>query len=250
MPKKDTQKDKEITKGESTDALIVADYSKLPADAPERKDNVGAAVQFINEKLNEYVYKGSVEIGDYVLKHFFDNSIELATSRNPNKPDSYNKLCTDGRLAIDAKKLSVMVRVASQEKLFEEKGIKTTGLSYTHKACLVKIIDEAVKTTLIKDCIAKKWTTRQLNEAIAKILSSEHEKNLIEMTTGSLSQIDRVLKFLGENNLNGKIAELANMENRPKKAYIKKVAELKAKVDISIAKLQTLSSDCEGILKK
>ena len=104
MTKKETGKDVEITKGESTDALIVAD---------DRTDNVEAAVQFINEKLNEYVYEGSIEIGNYVLKYFFDNSIELATSRKPNKPDSYNKLCTDGRLAIDAKKLSVMVRVAS-----------------------------------------------------------------------------------------------------------------------------------------
>jgi hypothetical protein len=228
----------------------VADYSSLDLNDPTRKDNVEAAVQFINEKLNEYVYKGSVEIGDYVLKHFFDDSIELATSRKPNKSESYNKLCESGTLAIDAKKLSVMVRVASQEKFFVENKIDTTRLTYTHKACLVKIFDEKVKKNLIKDCIANQWTTRTLDEKIAKILRPEHDKNLIGMTTGSLSKIEIISKFLDDNNLNQKIDDVASMDKRAKKAYMKKVEQLKAKVDISIGKLQTLSSDCEGILKK
>jgi len=250
MTKKETLKDKEITKGESTDALIVADYSQLPIDSPDRKDNVGAAVQFINEKLNEYVYKGSVEIGDYVLKHFFDNSIELATSRKPNKPDSYNKLCESGALAIDAKKLSVMVRVAAQEKFFSENNIDTTGLSYTHKACLVKIFNENTKKILVENCIAKKWTTRQLDEEIAKILRPGNEKNIAELTESCVNQIERISKFIDDNNTYNKIAELENMKGVSKTACIKKVTRLKEEINKSITKLQTLSSNCEEILKK
>ena len=123
-------------------------------------------------------------------------------------------------------------------------------MSYTHKACLVKIFNENIKQTLIKDCIANKWSTRQLDEAIAKQLRPEHEKNLIDMTTGSLSKIEIISKFLDENNLNDKITELESMEKRSKTAYMKKVEQLKGKVDISISKLQILSSNCEKILKK
>ena len=248
MPKNDTQKDKEITKDSSTNE--VADYGKLPVDSTERKDNVEAAVQFINEKLNEYVYKGSVEIGDYVLKHFFNDSIELATSRNPKKPESYNKLCESKALAIDAKKLSIMVRVAAQEKFFSENKIDATGLTYTHKACLVKIFDENTKKILVDDCIANKWTTRQLDEEIAKILRPGNEKNIAELTESCVNQIERISKFIDDNNPYNKIAELENMKGVSKTACIKKVTRLKEEINKSISKLQTLSSNCEEILKK
>jgi len=241
---------KQNVKGQASNLPAASDYRNLALNDPTRKDNVEAAVQFINEKLNEYVYKGSIEIGDYVLKHFFNDSIELATSRNPNKPDSYNKLCESGALAVDAKQLSVMVRVASQEKFFSEKEIDTTGLSYTHKACLVKIFDENIKKSLIKDCIANNWTTKKLDEVIGKKLRPEHEKNLIDMTTNSLSKIKIVSKFLDNNNINDKITELDNMDKRAKKAYIEKVKKLKGQVDESISKLQMLSSTCNTIVQQ
>ncbi|MGD9731489.1 MAG: hypothetical protein AB7U45_04835 [Desulfamplus sp.] len=241
---------KENVKVQAADLPAASDYSNLDLNDPTRKDNVEAAVHFINEKLNEYVYKGSIEIGDYVLKHFFDNSIELATSRKPNKPESYNNLCASGALAVDAKQLSIMVRVAAQEKFFVEKEIDTTGLSYTHKACLVKIFDENIKKSLIKDCIANNWTTKTLDEAIGKHLRPEHEKNLVDMTTNSLSKIEIVSKFLDDNNINDKITELDNMDKRAKKAYMKKVEQLKGKVDVSISKLQMLSSNCDTILQQ
>ncbi len=38
------------------------------------------AVEFINEKANETVFKGSIEIGQYILEKFFDNDINALTS--------------------------------------------------------------------------------------------------------------------------------------------------------------------------
>ena len=241
---------KENVKKDVDNLPIASDYSNLDVNDLKRKDNVEAAVQFINEKLNEYVYKGSIEIGNYVLKHFFDDSIELATSKKPNKPESYNNLCKSEALAVDAKQLSIMVRVASQEKFFIKEEIDTTGLSYTHKACLVKIFNENIKKSLIKDCIANNWTTKTLDEKIVKIIRPEHEKNLIDMTTNSLSKIEIVSKFLDNNNINDKITELDNMDKRAKKAYIEKVKKLKGQVDESISKLQMLSSTCNTIVQQ
>ena len=43
------------------------------------------AVQFINEKANEFVYSGYEQIGRYLLERFFNNDIILASSRSPRK---------------------------------------------------------------------------------------------------------------------------------------------------------------------
>ncbi len=40
---------------------------------------INKAVKFINEKANEALYKGSIEIGQYILENFFDNNIKIAT---------------------------------------------------------------------------------------------------------------------------------------------------------------------------
>jgi len=54
---------------------------------------IDEAVQFINERVVKIVYKGSLEIGQYVLERFFDNNIQLAGSKIANKPVSFRKLC-------------------------------------------------------------------------------------------------------------------------------------------------------------
>lgn len=130
---------------------------------------VEEAVQFINEKSNETVYRGSLEIGSYILREFFQNDIDLAGSRNPHKSASYNALCNRTDLVVDPATLSVMVRVASQEKFFEIEGIKTEGLSYTHKAELVKLPNEKAKTALVQRALQESFTTRQLAEEVKKI---------------------------------------------------------------------------------
>ncbi len=86
------------------------------------------AVKFINEKANETLYKGSEEIGAYILKKFFDDDIEKATSKNPRKPASYRALCSHPGLVLRPEALSVMVRVAAQEKFFLDKKLDVKKL--------------------------------------------------------------------------------------------------------------------------
>lgn len=127
------------------------------------------AVRFINEKYNETVYKGAMEIGAYVLKHFFNDDIALASSRNPRKATSYRALCQAAGLIPRPETLSVMVRVAAQEKFFLSKKLETGSLSYTHKAELVKLPNDVEKVKLVKSAIKKALTTRQLEERIEAI---------------------------------------------------------------------------------
>jgi hypothetical protein len=146
----------------------------VQATSPKKADLVNEelvekAVQFINEKANETIYKGSEAIGAYLLENFFQNDISLASSRNPYKSASYTALCKRTDLVVHPATLSVMVRVAAQEIFFKKGGVKTEGLSYTHKAELVKLPNAKEKTELVKRALEGSYTTRQLSDEVKKI---------------------------------------------------------------------------------
>jgi hypothetical protein len=129
---------------------------------------VNDAVHFINEKANETLYRGSEEIGAYLLERFFGNDIAVASSRNPHKPASYTALCQRPDLAVHPATLSLMVRVAAQEIFFKDKKFDSAGLSYTHKAELVKLPNTAEKIRLAKKALKSTFTSRLLSEEVKK----------------------------------------------------------------------------------
>jgi len=146
---------------------------------------VNAAVKFINEKANETLYKGSEEIGAYILKKFFDNDIQQAASRNPRKPASYRALCEHPNLVIKPEALSVMVRVAAQEKFFLDKKLDVKKLSYSHKAELVKIPNDDKKLKLVKNIVSNPVSVRKLQERISKM-----RKEILPESTPSLAALE------------------------------------------------------------
>jgi hypothetical protein len=140
--------------------------SVLPAVVD--KALINDAVNFINEKANETLYRGSEEIGAYLLKRFFGNDIAVASSRNPHKPASYTALCQRADLAVHPATLSLMVRVAAQEVYFKQKRFNAAGLSYTHKAELVKLPNTAEKILLAQKALKSTLTSRLLSEEVKK----------------------------------------------------------------------------------
>ena len=83
----------------------------IPAQVDEKL--VEDSVNFINAKVAESVFKGSLEIGEYLLKSFFDDDIELACSKNRYKSASFSALCERRDLAVSYSTLTKMVRVAA-----------------------------------------------------------------------------------------------------------------------------------------
>ncbi|SHJ91368.1 hypothetical protein SAMN02745216_02533 [Desulfatibacillum alkenivorans DSM 16219] len=166
---------------------------------------VDKAVTHINEIANKTMYKGSIEIGEYVLDKFYGGDVEQASSRNPHKPASYQALCKREDLVVAPAWLSVAVRVAAQERWFAGNNIDISGLSYTHKAELAKIDNGAKKKSLVKKVLDKGLSSRQLADEIKKItaktgakaLSAPQVKAKLERTTRLLSD-DRLLDFLSD----------------------------------------------------
>jgi hypothetical protein len=93
-------------------------------------------------------------------------SLAAASARNPRKFTSYRALCEHPDLAPRPGTLSVMVRVAAQEKLFELKNLPVEKLSYSHKAELVKVFDDKVKIKLFKETVKKSLNVRQLIDLV------------------------------------------------------------------------------------
>lgn len=214
---------------------------------------IDEAVKFINEKANETVYKGQFQIGEYILKTFFNDDIKQASSKNPKKQASFNKLCEREDLVVHPNNLALMVRVASQERLFKENKIDTNELSYTHKATLVKLENNGKKISVLNKCIKGKWTTRKLEDEVKKELNKlqkETKSSLIRTTKKYITKIDDVLKSVNDTALNYDTDELSKMSDRKRYDLTKYLSHLKDKVKINQDKSKEISENCDQILEQ
>ncbi len=235
------QKKKEVVEDGKTDVQAVDDKA------------LDAAVKFINERANETVYKGSIEIGGYILENFFNNDENEASSKNPRKNISFNDLCEREDLIVHPNQLGLMVRVASQEKYFNKNKIDTKGLSYTHKASLVKMDNDVNKTNMIKKCIKQNWTTRQLEDAVKKYLDalpSAPKPSLIRTTKKYINTINTVLVTVEDESLNFDSNDITKMTSKKREDLKKHLKDLESKAKEGIDRSTSISERCSAALEK
>ncbi len=214
---------------------------------------IDSAVGFINEIANKTIYKGSIEIGEYILEHFFGNDIKLASSKNPKKLSSFYKLCERQDLTVHPNRLGLMVRVASQERYLVEKKVNTEGLSYTHKATLVKLDNTKIKIKTIQKCIEKKWSTRELDDEIKILiqgLSSSTSPSLIRTAKKYITKVDDVLKAVNDSSLDIEDGELFKMSDKKRKELENYLNQLKTKIGDTVKKTGDISTGCDELLAK
>jgi len=197
--------------------------------------NIDEAVQVINDKIGNKLYETAIEVGNYVLKTFFNDDIKEVKSKNPNKLLSFNKLCDRSDLKVHPKHLNQMVQVAAQEKILIAANVN--DLSYSLKVELLKIHDDKSK---IKT--AKKWTTKPVTIAEAKkYIASQEESNpaasdLIPINTLFIDQMKTISEWTENDELEGKLKGLSI--NKIKKikeqvdAFLEKYEPVKNKIDI------------------
>lgn len=115
------------------------------------------------------MFTGSLEIGAYVLKTFFNNDIALAVSRNSNKAVSFNTLCSRPDLAVSRSSLSRMVHTAAQEKFLKSRRIQTEKLSYAQRMELVTLPNDDRKIEIVRRCINEALSVRRLRALVQAI---------------------------------------------------------------------------------
>ncbi len=204
------------------------------------------SVKFINEKANETLYKGSVEIGEYVLRHFFNDDIHIASSRNPRKPKSYKALCEHRDLSVPYSTLTIMVRVAAQERFFKQHDFDLKKLSYTHKANLIKLENNENKIYLARECIQKELTTRQLSRLVSKEKKTliEYKKSLQD--EGAFKNILKIEQLINRSEKSELITDMDKLKGMRSKTR----ANLRNKADKLLKQMAQTTKECKSLLKK
>jgi hypothetical protein len=218
---------------------------------------IDEAIEFINETAKKTLYVGYEEIGNYILKNFFNDDIELASSKNPRKQVSFNQLCKRKELAVHPSRLALMVRVAVQEKFLLAHNIDTKSLTYTQKSSLVKLQNNEQKIEFINKHLEqeKLVTTRGLDKDIKQIIAenSPNEDNnptsIVRATSTFIKKFETVIN-LDDKILKIKENGLSKMPDSRRKNLETKVQKLKKTIEANAKKAEKMSSNCDELLQK
>ncbi|MFZ2632704.1 MAG: hypothetical protein WA081_19990 [Desulfosalsimonadaceae bacterium] len=139
---------------------------------------IDEAVAFINERVAAHVYRGSLEIGEYVLARFFNNDIRLAGSMNGHKSVSYSKLCNHPELCVSRSTLTNMVQTYAQEGFLTAGGISTNEMKYSCKIALTRLENNEEKLALALDCIENHLKVEEVKQRVREILAQSMNQDL------------------------------------------------------------------------
>ena len=221
--------------------------TKHESEAPHRLDEafIERSVHFINEKANETLYRGSLEIGSYILEHFFQGDIQAASSKNPKKSNSYKKLCRHRDLAVPYSTLTIMVRVAAQEKFLQAHQIDVERLGYTHKATLIRLENGEEKLRLAQQCLDENLSTRKLAEIVRKTCNTIDEARKQEQAANAFQNIVKIERLIGRSEKTGLVTDI----NKIRSMQSKTREDLKEKAQELLDIMAQTTKDCRKILK-
>jgi hypothetical protein len=155
----------------------------------DEKILINEAVNYINDKIGNSYYNTAVEIGDYILKNFFNDDIKKVKSKLSNKDNSFSKLCQNSDLKIHPKHLNQMVLIAAQEKLFKE-NIKKE-LNYSLKVELLKVNNKQ-KIIFAEHFIKNKFTIKQAKEYLKEKLGTVTGLDIIPFNRPLIAQFKKI----------------------------------------------------------
>ena len=176
--------------------------------------NIDQAVARINELANQTIYEGHTRIGEYVLQTFFNNDHQLAQSKNPFKTSpSYRTLCKREDLLISPANLNRSVRVAIQERFFQEKELDVQNLTFTHKAVLVRIPNNPEEVEFVRNLLNNPGTTRELSDMVKNFLPGLASPREPDATKIIVSHLFSLKKYIEKHEFNGNQIQALNFQN-------------------------------------
>ena len=140
-------------------------------EAPD-ENLVEQAYNELTEIATRRVSQTMFEVGEYLIKTFYDDNIEYAQSKTPTKEKSLNQLFSKFRKDPDAYSKSWFynsIQLYADQKYFDSVGFdKYNELGVTHKIYLTHLHDIEAKKELIEEAVDKKYTVAKLKERIAE----------------------------------------------------------------------------------
>ncbi len=209
------------------------------------KDLVDKAVKLINEKASKTVYKGYLEIGEYLLLNFFNNDIKEASSKNRKKAVSFQELRKRPDLEVHPSSLSRMVRVASQERYFIQRNVNTDGLSYSHKIELIKLDNDEKKLQLVEMCIKEKMPYIKFAEIVFETRqkgNGEKEPSPLKLISSANRLVDRLIEGSQIQTLLSEPEKLERMRPKTRTVFRERTSNL-------LEKMSTTTKECNKLIK-
>ena len=137
---------------------------------------VDEACQEISSILEKTLFKGTIEVGQYVLKTFFDDDPKVARSRGRKKGASFRLLtdrCDTGALPVSKSWLHSAVGLAIQDRELVGHGGAYQQLTPTHRVRLLPVKSPDEVDRLAQEVLEEELTTRQLQERVAEVVANQ-----------------------------------------------------------------------------
>ncbi len=231
-------------------ALVPVNQDNTPP-ALLTDEQIDEAVNEINNIVGKNLLQTALEIGEYVLKKFFEDDIEKAKSHAPNKDVSFRKLEKRNDMVIRFSKLCLTVNLAIQERELRKqlenqpKPIQIENLHYSHRVELLKVKDEAKKVELVEKCVENDYTVETLRNVI-KSIGKRKPKDTADPLVLKIGKLNSLLGFVAKNYLEIKVkkATFSGVSAAKKASMLTKCNE----VLIDIGKLKTKIDDIKSKL--
>jgi len=209
----------------------------------KEQTKIDKAVKYINEKIGKRYYETAIEVGNYVLKTFFNDDIKEVKSKNPKKALSFNKLCARPDLEVHPKHLNQMVLVAAQERLLIDKigADKVNDLGYSLKVELLKIRDDKMRTNIAQEWISNPKTITEAKKHIASLRESNPAvSDIIPLSSPLIVQLKTISEWVENDELTGKLEGLS----------INKIKILKENIDAFLRQYEPVKTKIDGVKAK
>jgi hypothetical protein len=137
------------------------------------------------------------ECGNYILKHFYMDDIELALSRKPNKGIGIREIANHPDIELSFSTLNRAVRIAIQSRFLWDKDFDPSGLTYAQKIQLLSFRKDA-KVGLAERIVTEKLTRSQIEaqnprkQRKPKAQPKEKPVSKFAQTVGSLESLREV----------------------------------------------------------
>lgn len=187
-------------------------------------DLVDQAYQKLTEITTRRISDTMYEVGEYLIKTFYDDNFEYAQSKTPVKEKSINKLFSKIRKNSDAYSRSWFynsIQLVADQRYFDKQGLtKYNDLGHSQKIYLTYLKDLDIKQALVEEAVDNKYSVSKLKERIAE------EQGKVTMTLARVPDKEKLQEWSVEylkkiqhkgkediNKLNKKLAQY-NKKNK------------------------------------
>ena len=210
------------------------------------KKLVDEAVEWIRDTALENIKKTFVEVGNYILKKFFNDDIELARSKNPFKNASFRALaerCGTADFPVSKTWLNNAVGVALMTRQLPSTKSAFKLLAPTLQETLLPLKDPERVEKVAEKVIEGEYSLRQARKAVdqERARTTKDDGRGRPPTPGIVKTLNRSLKlfaFEGGKRSFTK-ADIEELDEDQKKAALKSAEALVEKVSALVEKLRS-----------